>query len=585
MHNNRKTIIAFTIISAIIISAIIILGIIVYTKKRDASTDGFPESLPTISDTNTQLLISEPHDRDIQSENKADLKTNHKKLGYLPSNTSHANLQRQVGNLSDTSRILDDIKPRYLTEELHDSLDQTLKKQNQSISLLKTRRDISSSNASGSTNEISDVHPSNEGNNMGVSRSLDINKNIGKPIVETPGHAETDQISDIASVDPNIKMLKDQLIGKFVTLVKSPNQGDIKKQKDILKQIFQQSNANNSSGDVFNRFGGLGYSEYLKFLEYDSKRGKEIKSFYRFKEFFTSAINAYREKTDSERYVWTNGGFDFSVERYLETVRRFWPKTLDILNLVMANDGIWGFILKRADEETRWLLSLLLILIEIDKKSTEYIKCVSEFRRKVSSHIDDAIAYKQYISHMQFYFFGYYKLKINGSGKEISFDRVDTSLIQPVTLRKKTPSFVNSFFLYLNDSSYSGEIHLQSLLLGSKTDTVGGGYETTFPVFLNSPPFLTFNLKELKSSIIFQQDLSLFSLEDGETQYSLTGFLCLTGDEKNSQTRSFFKNKGEWKCLFYSEGKIESLKITSEFKTLYDKKGFRVTELFYSRIK
>ncbi|KAF7685555.1 hypothetical protein CDIK_3696, partial [Cucumispora dikerogammari] len=130
----------------------------------------------------------------------------------------------------------------------------------------------------------------------------------------------------------------------------------------------------------------------------------------------------------------------------------------------------------------------------------------------------------------------------------------------------------------------SMEINLQNLLLGNIIDKTGIGYELTFPVFLNAPPFLNFFLDFLGSKT-FQKKISLFSLEDIEVEYKLTLFMIPV--EEDAKTEDvFFKHKDEWKMID-DKNNILSFGETDEFKILAN--GSFKTEksvvLFYSKVQ
>ncbi|KAF7698591.1 hypothetical protein CDIK_1413 [Cucumispora dikerogammari] len=183
---------------------------------------------------------------------------------------------------------------------------------------------------------------------------------------------------------------------------------------------------------------------------------------------------------------------------------------------------------------------------------------------------------------LQYKFMGYYKVCTDRSEDETSFDAIKNELIVTPLLKQDEKSSDPMIIVDSRDTNPM-EINLQTLLLGNIIDKIGIGYELTFPVFLNAPPFLRFFL-EPPGSKTFQKKISLFSLEDGEVEYNLTLFIIPVGKDPFTGN-IFFKHKDEWK-RFDDKNNILSIGETDELKILanWSFKTEKSVLLLYSKV-
>ncbi|KAF7670528.1 hypothetical protein TCON_2833, partial [Astathelohania contejeani] len=188
---------------------------------------------------------------------------------------------------------------------------------------------------------------------------------------------------------------------------------------------------------------------------------------------------------------------------------------------------------------------------------------------------------------LQYLFFGNYAFDVDQIKDRQTLEEVKSSM-------KKEVSMIYSMYkpnmIIDIPPDKSVEANLQDMLWGFKEKGENGKDKFIVPIFLNSPLFLTFSFNKNQNeekSLTFQQTLSLFSLENGESKYSLTGFV-ITEKTKSYDPdiiNSFFKHDGVWK--WFDNGNIiretELKNLDFNFKTKSEKNTAFEVELFYSR--
>ncbi|KAF7689890.1 hypothetical protein CDIK_2785 [Cucumispora dikerogammari] len=263
-----------------------------------------------------------------------------------------------------------------------------------------------------------------------------------------------------------------------------------------------------------------------------------------------------------------------------ECIKNIDTELFEILNIVKSNEGILSVLQKQANQINN--IELFNALLRLKADSSDETKKIIKNAGK--NNITKILTVEDSDFSMPYCFFGYYKIQMDANSVETSFGYVDDNTEIPVLLEILAPSFSTAFHLYENNFD-NGETNLQNLLFGNKLDKKKNMYEITIPVFLNAPPFLEFDLNNLKIPITFQQNITLFSLADKQSEYILTGFLCTGFDGPKEKSKAFFKYKGQWQ-YFDDLNKIQRFEITSDLKTIYkDQKSIHVTKIFYSKNK
>ncbi|KAF7689080.1 hypothetical protein CDIK_2900 [Cucumispora dikerogammari] len=403
------------------------------------------------------------------------------------------------------------------------------------------------------------------------------------PSIPSPSDAQARinniyQTFDTSSVDSNIQALDYNLVQTFVSFERSTEQEEINNKKKILKQLFEQQT--NKSHDDYD-FGK--FRTFINFI-YDTDEGYTKKrdilnSFNDFKNFYTAAVSEFRKKSKVEIEAKDTTDLIIAEPEYIECIKEIDPELFEKLNIVKTNNGILAVLQNQTRKSNKIELFKALLRLRADSYD-ETEKIIKEADKK---DISEILTVAGGALSMLYCFFGYHKLQMNFENVERSFEYVDAKTMGTVVLgRIQKPMLFSSFYLNENNSD-SSETNLQNLLLGNKLDKKENGYEITIPIFLNAPLFLVFDLNILKIPITFQQNISLFSLEDKQTEYSLTGFLCTGFDGPKKKSKAFFKYKDQWQ-YFDNHNKIQRFKITSDLKTIYKEHGgMRVTQIFYTR--
>ncbi|KAF7692205.1 hypothetical protein CDIK_2452 [Cucumispora dikerogammari] len=381
------------------------------------------------------------------------------------------------------------------------------------------------------------------------------------------------QPSYIANVKPDTQSLDNKRIGKFVSLEKFSVQKETNKQKDILKQIFEQQKTNQY--DNYQIEYNPDFEEFIS--KTINQKDKSLKSFKDFKSYIISAVNNYRRESKNERFVFASKEFSIPEPQYIEHIRSIDPYLFSIFCIIKTNAGFTKFLLNKPDVNFIKVFKTLLYL------TTE---AADESRNKITGkqleYIKEKIFEKKNQNLLQHKILGYYKICIDQLNNETSFEKVKGGLVDKAKLEHRINSYTN--IDVVNTNTNLDEINLQNLLFGNKHNKIDGGYELTFPIFLNAPPFLCFALNKLRVHSVFQQKISLFSLEDGEARYNLTGFF---GVEKQTTVfyRPFFKHKNKWQW-FNDQNKNQSIEITADFKTLNNEDTQEcIRFVIYSRIQ
>ncbi|KAF7685820.1 hypothetical protein CDIK_3430, partial [Cucumispora dikerogammari] len=285
----------------------------------------------------------------------------------------------------------------------------------------------------------------------------------------------------------------------------------------------------------------------------------------------------YRTQSKQEKYISNSVEFTIPEVEKLKYIKENNFDLFILLLLFKTNTGYFNFVINQTKPDFITDFKKLMESITESTRETEKVFTKSQldtFYKKLSE-------YDNYVV-LQYKFIGYYKVCINESICETSFEAIKNEFIVTPLLEQLNATSDPTITVASKDTCLK-EINIQNLLLGNIIDKIGIGYELTFPVFLNAPPFLNFCLSTLESKT-FQQKIFLFSLEDGKSKYYLSLFTFIDEKHEGNIEIIFFKHKDEWKII-NDKNNILSIGETDEFKILAN--GSFKTEksvlLFYSK--
>ncbi|KAF7685393.1 hypothetical protein CDIK_3858 [Cucumispora dikerogammari] len=341
------------------------------------------------------------------------------------------------------------------------------------------------------------------------------------------------------------------------------------KQIDILRQLFKQEKT-----DTYDNYPFEYDSDFENFISKTiDQKNNDLKNFNDFKSFFISAVDAYRTQSKQERYTFSPIVYTIPEIEKIKYINKKNSELFDLLLFYKYNPGYFNFLIKQNDANFEELLEALIESTQETKKQLSKEKLDDIYKNLLKNDSYTELQYK---------FMNYYKICINKSNIETSFEQIKNKFIVTPLLEQLEETSEPGITVASRDTN-SIEINLQNLLLGNMIDKMGIGYELTFPVFLNAPSFLSFEiiLPGLKT---FQQKIFLFSLEDGESEYCLSSFMMRDEKDKENKPRTFFNHKDEWWMLDVKDNKPIFVKAVG-FNILAN--GDIQTEkqvlLFYSR--
>ncbi|KAF7689116.1 hypothetical protein CDIK_2863, partial [Cucumispora dikerogammari] len=340
------------------------------------------------------------------------------------------------------------------------------------------------------------------------------------------------------------------------------------KQIDILRQLFKQEKT-----DQYDNYQFKYDPDFENFISKTiDQKNKDLKNFNDFKSFFISAVDAYRTQSKQENIsspiVYTIPEIE-KIEYIIEKN----PVLFYLLLTYKHYPGYFNFLIKQNDANFKQSLKALI------ESTRETKKQLSE--GQLDDIYENLLKNDSYAG-LQYKFMHYYKICINKSNIETSFEQIKNEFIVTPLLKQLKETSDPTITVGSRDTNPI-EINIQNLLFENIIDKIGIGYELTFPVFLNAPLFLNFALKPLGLKT-FQQKIFLFSLEDGESEYCLSSFMMSGEKDGGNKPRTVFNHKDEWWMLDVKNNKPIFVKAVG-FNILAN--GDIQTEkkvlLFYSR--
>ncbi|KAF7690786.1 hypothetical protein CDIK_2636 [Cucumispora dikerogammari] len=368
------------------------------------------------------------------------------------------------------------------------------------------------------------------------------------------------------------------LLSRYMTFEKPLCHEDSKNKKKTLEVIYKTPYEDKEWKNI-SEPNEYTLMEYLR-AELDRNMSK-LTSFSLFKSFICKTVEHYRSKNKISQ-IPSLPPLEKNIKEpfFYERISVEHPILFAYLNMVKTNCRYRKFLLDTNDGNEKKLLESLL---ENDCEKSN-IKISDIDAEKIMKIISD---YNK--NELQYLFFGNYAFDIDQIKDRQTFEKVKSSMKQEVSMIEDYNMDDPNMIIHVS-SDKSVEANLQDMLWGIKEKGEIGKEKFIVPIFLNAPSFLTFSFVKKQSeekSLTFQQTLSLFSLENGESNYSLTGFVITEKTKSYGPDiiNSFFKHDGVWK--WFDNGKIigetELKNLDFNFKTSSEKNTSFEVELFYSR--
>ncbi|KAF7691521.1 hypothetical protein CDIK_2541 [Cucumispora dikerogammari] len=370
--------------------------------------------------------------------------------------------------------------------------------------------------------------------------------------------------------------LENTLMGKYVIL-KKPIDQNAEFDNKLLRKLFGSSPKHlETTSSTSSGFKDGDISDFLgeRMLQFDNIKEK---SFENFKHFVSKETNIYREKQNDKKFEFKPNSEPIEEPIHLDLQKEDYPLSLAELNIIKTNCQLKKFLKKYSVTKNKDIINNLLSLTSADSIN------------KLHNLRGDKSLFDLFVDYgaLQFHYFGMYRVTFDESKKENILERVYSEKTNDVFIERSNKRDTPEFDINL-PKGMSGDVNLQNVLWGIKKTITSKVTKLTFPILLNAPPFLTFNVELNKGdqlSLTFPQSLLVNTLEEKETLYFLTGVLWyIYGDEGPATFTSFCKHDGKWKW-FDGINKIERDLKDFDFQTKLDTKRLRIGKIFYSRDK
>ncbi|KAF7700633.1 hypothetical protein CDIK_0928 [Cucumispora dikerogammari] len=467
--------------------------------------------------------------------------------------------------INDTTNLSSDI----ISENISNSDEVFILKRNPNISVKENIK----------TNQTTANSPCSYGNNLSFV------KKTGAPITINQLNKNDKSIKTASFLDKKNTLISqpqaNSLLGRYMTFEKPLCHEDSKNKKKTLKAIYKRSYEDKECKNISEP------NEYTntlkKYLEAELERNmSELTSFPLLKSFICKTVNHYRSKNKIGQ-IPPLPPLEKNIKEpiYYKKIFDKYPELFAYLNMVKTNCRYRKFLLDTNDGDKKKLLESLL---EKDREKSN-IGISNENANKILKIISN---YNK--NELQYLFFGNYAFDVDQIKDRQTLEEVKSSMKKEVSMIKKY-TMDDPYMKIKIPTDKSVEANLQDMLWGIKKLGENGKEKFIVPIFLNASPFLTFKYEKKQNeekSLTFQQTLSLFSLENGESKYTLTGFVITEETESDDDPdiiNSFFKHDGVWK--WFDNGNIiretELKNLDFNFKTKSEKNTAFEVELFYSR--